>query len=121
MQRLARLETGALWRDKFQESLLTRENPIGALWCAGFLGASGGLRCFRGVLCMGEATGAIGKLIISLIATAIITLSVYNSLSYFGADAYLKFPYATEVCAGSLGLITLVLIYGLMMRLKHQL
>ena len=70
---------------------------------------------------MGEAISAVGKLIISIIAAAIIAGSVYNSLNFFGLNRYLNFPYSVEICAGSLGLLALIIVYALMMRLKHQL
>ncbi len=70
---------------------------------------------------MGEAISAIGKLVISIIAAAIIAGSVYNSFNLFGLNRYLNFPYSVEICAGSLGLLVLVIVYALMMRLKHQL
>ena len=70
---------------------------------------------------MGEATRAIGKFFISIIAAAIIGLSFYNSFSFFRLAEYLNFSYSAEICSGSLGLLALVLIYALMMRLKHQL
>jgi len=70
---------------------------------------------------MGEATRAIGKLIISVIAAVMIGTGVYNSFRLFRIDEYLGFQYAPEICAGSLGFFSLILIYALMMRLKHQL
>jgi hypothetical protein len=70
---------------------------------------------------MGEAIRAVGKLIISIIAASIIATSFYNSFDFFKLGQYLNFPYSAEVCSGSLGLIALLAVYGLMMRLKHQL
>jgi hypothetical protein len=70
---------------------------------------------------MGEATRAVGKLIISIIAAAVIATSVYNSFYFFKLGQYLNFPFSAEVCSGSLGLLALLVVYGLMMRLKHQL
>ena len=70
---------------------------------------------------MGEATRAIGKLIISIIAATILATMIYSSFNTFGLGGYLNFQYSAEICAGSLGLISFILIYALMMSLKHHL
>ena len=70
---------------------------------------------------MGEATGAIGKFLISVIAAALIGASMYGSLKTFGLESFLGFPYAVEIVSGLAFLFSLILVYGLMMGLKRHL
>lgn len=70
---------------------------------------------------MGEGTRAVGKLVISLIAAAIIGASVYNSFNAFHLGQFVGFPYAAEIIAFLSGLVTLALVYVLLMSLKYHL
>lgn len=70
---------------------------------------------------MGEATKAIGKLFISIVAACIIGISVYNSAKTLNLERAFGLPYAAEITSVAVGFFSLLLIYLLLMKLKHQL
>ncbi|MFH1448539.1 MAG: hypothetical protein ABIG39_06780 [Candidatus Micrarchaeota archaeon] len=70
---------------------------------------------------MGEALSAIGKLLISIVAGAVIGISIYNSFKTFHLETFLGFPYSAEITSIAVGFFSLVLIYILLMKLKRQL